>query len=493
MKTHLKNPSLLSVLIATLSLTLVGRMMAQTFTTLHSFEAVDTNGVNSDGVLPNSLVLPGNTLYGTASYGGSWGNGTIFALNTDGTGFKTLYAFSLTSTGGTNSDGASPNNLILSDNNSNGNLYGTTYIGGNAYGTVFRVSTNGILTSLYSFTGGNDGIFPSGLVQGSDGNFYGTTATLIDAGTLPDSPGTVFRISTNGVLTSLSSLANNNVGFRNGNRLVQGNDGNLYGTTPRGGTNSSGTVFKISTNGVLTTLYSFTGGTDGANPTARLVQGIDGNFYGTTPSGGNTNLNNGYGYGTVFKISTNGTLTTLHSFTGTDGSGSGGLVQASDGSFYGTTPGGGAYTNQYGEGYGTVFKISTSGVPTSLYSFGSVQDTNGFPLDGANPCAELVQGRDGNFYGTTSTGGAGRAGTVFRLTIVPPPQLAIIPTKANIVLTWRTNATEYTLQLTTNLISPVWTTNSAVPVVVNGLNTVTNPISGRQQFFRLKQVTHALL
>ena len=247
---------------------------------------------------------------------------------------------------------------------------------------MFKISPNGALTSLYSFTGGNDGADPdAGLVQGSDGNFYGTT---YDGGT-NGGYGTVFKISTNGALTSLYSFTGGNDGADPNAGLVQGSDGNFYGTTYSGGTNDSGTVFKISTNGALTSLYSFTDGNDGAYPYAGLVQGSDGNFYGTTDGGGT----NG-GYGTVFKISTNGALTSLYSFTGgNDGAyPEAGLVQGSDGNFYGTT------MRRYGYGHGTVFKISTNGALTSLYSF-----TGG--NDGASPQAGLVQGSDGNFYGTT--------------------------------------------------------------------------------------------
>ena len=147
----------------------------------------------------------------------------------------------------------------------------------------------------------------------------------------------------------------------------------------------------------FTLLYSFDL-TDGADPWAGLVQATDGNFYGTTYQGGAN------GAGTVFKITAGGVLTTLHSFDGTDGADPfAGLVQATDGSFYGTTYYGGA-----GSGYGTVFKITAGGVLTRLHSFDST--------DGANPHAELVQATDGNFYGTTYNGGANAAGTVFKIT-----------------------------------------------------------------------------
>jgi uncharacterized repeat protein (TIGR03803 family) len=276
---------------------------------------------------------------------------------------------------------------------SDGNFYGTTTGGGtNSSGTVFKISTNGALTTLYSFAG-NDGANPeAGLVEAGDGNFYGTTYS---GGTVSyPGNGTVFRISTNSALTSLYSFTGSNDGAYPAAALVQGNDGYFYGTTSGGGTNNSGTVFKISTNGALTSLYSFTGSNDGAYPAAALVQGNDGYFYGTTSGGGTNNS------GTVFKISTNGALTGLYSFTGSnDGASPNGLVQASDGNFYGTTEAGGNFFTNYYDlmpiSLGTVFKISTNGALTSLYSFGGVDD------DDENPQAGLVQGTDGMLYGTT--------------------------------------------------------------------------------------------
>jgi len=319
-------------------------------------------------------------------------------------------------------------------------------------------------------------------VEGSDDNFYGTTQY---GG--PNNTGTVFKISTNGVVTTLHFFATGDYNQWPRPGLVQGSDGYFYGT------DGIGTVFKISTNGVFTTLYSFTSGNDGGLPNAALVQGSEGNFYGTTRVGGNTHLNEGSGFGTVFKISTNGTLTTLYSFTGGDDGAylQAALVQGRDGFFYGTTGRGGSVGMN--RGYGTVFKISPNGVLTTLYSFGSVQDTNGVPLDGAYPQAALVQGSDGYFYGTTYYGGQGGGGTVFRLTIVPDPQLTIIPSGANMILTWPTNSgafsyAGYALESTTNLGSPTsWNPVSPSPVVIGGQNVVVSPISGTQQFFRLSQ------
>ncbi len=437
-------------------------------TTLYSFP-----GAN-DGAYPQAGLVQGSDgyFYGTTSGLGPSGDGygTVFKINTDGV-LTNLVSFD-------SNNGANPEAGLVQGRK--GYFYGTTYAGGtNGWGSVFKISTTGALTTLYSFTGANDGGSPTArLVQGSDGYFYGTAEY---GGT--NGYGTVFKMSTNGALTSLYSFPDSNNGVNPVAGLVQGSDGYFYGTTsarasPCCAYDFYGTVFQISTTGVLTNLYSFTGGNDGANPRAALVQGSDGCFYGTTYWGG-TYTN----YGMVFKISTTVALTPLYSFTGgNDGANpQAGLVQGSDGNFYGTTENGGTY------GSGTVFEINTNGALTSLYCF-----TGGD--DGAYPEAGLVQGSDGNFYGTTYGGGRNGNGTVFRLTVVPPPpQLTIIHSGPNVILTWPTDYNGfsdagYTLQSTTNL-GPLalWTTNSSAPVVVNGQNTVTNPISGTQQFFRLSQ------
>jgi uncharacterized repeat protein (TIGR03803 family) len=286
-----------------------------------------------------------------------------------------------------------------------GNFYGTSYAGGAySYGTVFKITPSGTLTTLYSFDVG-DGAQPyAGLVQATDGNFYGTT---VSGGRARD--GTVFEITPSGTLSTLYSFcsqANCGDGANPYAGLVQATDGNFYGTTSAGGAYDTGTVFKITRSGTLTTLHSFDG-TDGASPRAGLVQATDGNFYGTTGGGG------AYDSGTVFEITPSGTLTTLYSFCPAgfpcaDGAGPAGLVQAIDGNFYGTTYYGGASGN-CGLGCGTVFKITPSGTLSTLHSF-----DNG---DGNQPRGALLQSTDGNFYGTTFAGGAGY-GTVFRLVSV---------------------------------------------------------------------------
>jgi len=274
-----------------------------------------------------------------------------------------------------------------------------------------------VFTSLHSFTGTNDGGNPcASLVQGSDGNFYGTTAF---GGT--NGCGTVFKIGANGVLTSLYSFLGGEDGAKPYASLVQVGDSNFYGTTFTGGKDNFGTVFSISSSGSYSNLYSFEGNALGSAPHAGLLQASDGNFYGTTLAGGPD-----YyafvipGFGTVFRFSPGGVLEILYGF-GTvldsfgeplDGaSPEGVLLQVSDGIFYGTTAGGGM------EGYGTLFKINVNAgaLFTNFYSF-----TNGD--DGANPQAGLVQGSDGNFYGTASSGGAYGGGTVFKICAQGPPE-----------------------------------------------------------------------
>ncbi len=264
-------------------------------------------------------------------------------------------------------------------------------------------------TNLYSFgSSSNDGSEPeAGLVQGSNGNFYGTT---LGGGTYNN--GTVFRIGPGGSYTNLYSFwGSPNDGSEPLAGLVQGSDSSFYGTTIQGGAYGYGTVFRINPSGSYTNLYSFGNSPDGANPEAPLVQGSDSNFYGTTIQGG------AYGYGTVFRISPSGSYTNLYSFGNSpDGAKpEAPLVQGSDGNFYGTTYFGGMSTKCNG-GCGTVFRISPSGSYTNLYSFGAVSN------DGFYPLAGLAQGSDSNFYGTTTFGGINDSGTVFKVFLIPIPQ-----------------------------------------------------------------------
>src|ERR1039457_138860 len=273
------------------------------------------------------------------------------------------------------------------------------------------------LTTLYSFcsqSGCPDGDAPyAGVVQATNGDLYGTTLYGGTNGT--NTSGTVFKITPGGTLTTLYSFCSQ-TGCPDGDAsyagLVQAANGDLYGTTYGSGANGDfGTVFKITPAGTLTTLYSFcsqSGCTDGAHLAGGLVQAANGDLYGTTVLGGANDA------GTVFKITPGGTLTTLYSFCSqggtscTDGAGpQAGLVQAANGNFYGTTESGGR-----AHGGGTVFKITPGGTLTTLYRFCS---QSGCP-DGSDPVAGVVQAADGDFYGTTSGGGASNGGTIFKIT-----------------------------------------------------------------------------
>jgi uncharacterized repeat protein (TIGR03803 family) len=281
-----------------------------------------------------------------------------------------------------------------------GSLYGAASGGGaNNDGMLFKITTSGTPSTLSSFDQNNGELPVAGLVQGSDGNFYGTA---LEGGF--DNQGTIFRMTTTGVVTPLVSFNLENGGGSSG-VLIQGRDGNFYGTTEIGGAYDGGTVFRMSPSGDFTNLYSFTGGDDGESPIPGLVQATDGNFYGTTYELG------AYGFGTVFQMTPSGTLTTLYAFMGTNDGGYpwGGLVQASDGNLYGVTSEEGQY------GFGTVFRFAPNGPLTTVAQF------DGYT--GANPLAALIQAKDGNLYGTTAFGGADNAGTVYKLTISGPLQI----------------------------------------------------------------------
>jgi uncharacterized repeat protein (TIGR03803 family) len=477
LKTRIKNLFLLPALMAGLGLIPAGRVTAQTFTTLHSF-------TGSDGASPYAgLILSGNTLYGTAYDGGSSGNGTVFKVNTDGMGFTNLHSFTALSNS-TNSGGASPYaGLILSGNT----LYGTASQGGSSgNGTVFAVNTDGTgFTNLHSFTAlsnstNSDGASPEAGLILSGNTLYGTAAGGGSSGN-----GTVFAVHTNGTgftnlhsFTALSNSTNSDGAYPEAGLILSGNT--VYGTAYTGGSSGNGTVFAVHTNGTgFTNLHSFTAlsnstNSDGAYPDAGLI--LSGNtLYGTAVYGGSS------GDGTVFALNTNGTgFTTLHSFTAlSDSTNSDGAYPEaglilSGNTLYGTANNGG------NSGDGTVFAVNTNGTGfTTLHSF-----TDG--SDGLLPYAGLIL--SGNtLYGTTSGGGSSSAGTVFSLSL-PPLQLTIIPYGANVILTWPTNAAGFTLQSTTNLVSPAaWSAASPRPVVIGGQNVVVNPVSGTQKFFRLSQ------
>ena len=280
---------------------------------------------------------------------------------------------------------------------SDGNFYGTTQAGGSTNcsggcGTVFRVTPSGVLTS-FPLNGSNGSDVTSGLLQGTDGNLYGTA---VGGGVYGH--GVVFKVTLSGVITVVHSF-NYSDGAGPEGTLIQATDVNFYGTTSYGGTSNAGTVFKLTPAGILTTLHVFNFSPDGCCADSGLIQGADGNFYGNEFSGGI------FDEGTTYQLTPAGVFTVLHQFQNTDGQNPyASLILGSNGNFYGTTEEGGEYAY-----YGTVFEITPSGVLTSLHSF----DIS----DGDVVISPLVLASDGNFYGTTSYGGIHPSfGTIFKIT-----------------------------------------------------------------------------
>lgn len=369
-----------------------------TETVLYSFMGTD------DGADPTTGLTEGQdgNLYGTTSAGGANGSGgTVFKITTAGV-LTVLHSFK----NDTFTDGSVPSGVVQG---TDGNFYGvTTYGGATGNGTVFKVTPTGTETVLHSFVNGlGDGFNPSGnLIEATDGNLYGTAP-----GGGANGDGAIFEITLSGqesILYSFNASAND--GFSPGSGVIQASDGNLYGTTPGNGTNvntSFGAVFKVTLSGQETLVYTFQGQTvsDGQLPEAGLIQGVDGNFYGTTSEGGSGIS------GTVFKLTSGGVETVLSNFNAGGSTSVNGyspitsLIQASDGNLYGTNNLGGAHNND-----GTVFQVTPQGVTNLVYAFGASSG------DGSNSQANLIQASDGNFYGTTHAGGAHGYGTIFKIT-----------------------------------------------------------------------------
>jgi uncharacterized repeat protein (TIGR03803 family) len=321
-----------------------------------------------------------------------------------------------------NSDGNGPEGSLIEG--VDGSFYGTTQLGGSTNtgcpeigcGTAFRITADGVLKSAHLDS--SEGVYPiAGLVLGTDGNFYGTAdyGGANTNGCFGGSCGTVFEVTPTGgisLLYSFCGLAGCTDGGYPSAPLIQATDGSFYGTTEEFGINGGGTVFKITHGGALTTLYSFcalSNCADGNEPSAGLVEGTDGNFYGTTDWGGNP-VCTCCGCGTVFSITPDGVLITLHSFDGSDGAYPGGLIQAPNGDFYGTTSEGGDLACNHERGCGTIFKMTPSGVLSTMHRFRLT--------DGAFP-GGLVLATDGNFYALTSAfkfGGMSSDGTIFQIT-----------------------------------------------------------------------------
>ena len=375
-----------------------------TYQTVFSFDG-------TDGIGPSYMVFVQGTdgnFYGTTQKGGEMGCGTVFSATS--TGAETvLHNFC-----SQNDDGENPYAGLVQA--SDGNFYGSTLGGGNGTGcgsegcgTLFRVTPSGALTTLYNFcvqgapcTDGDQPV--SALVQGVDGKLYGTT----QGGGGPLNGGTIFTLTLEGTLTTLYRFCVQQ-GCPDGQEpfsLFQWADGSFYGVTVVGGRNGQGTVFKLTPGGTLTTLYSFCsqpGCSDGGFPYG-LTMGADGNFYGATQGGGTDEQK-----GTLFKVNPKGTLITLHVFCTNPGRNGGcpdganpvaAPTLGSDGYYFGMTPGSGDNSSIYG--------ITPTGLFKKLYQYQ-------FPSAGGS--AGLIQGTNGLFYGTTGPDSAGGQGTVFSLDV----------------------------------------------------------------------------
>jgi uncharacterized repeat protein (TIGR03803 family) len=380
---------------------------AQTFTVLTRF-----NGTNGAWPSYGSLIqgIDGD-LYGTTGFGGASSAGTIFKVSPTGR-LTTLYSF-CPQTGC--ADGSVPYAGLLQTDN--GNLYGTTYEGGLGYGTVFELTPGGGFTTLHTFcskTNCTDGLWPSqGLIQAQEQEIYGLAF------------GELYE------LTPTDAFRNPPVatGMK---QMIQATDGNFYGVGVA--KNHLYAIMELTKTGQLLTLYTFCvvkGCPDGTEPTA-LMQAANGAFYGTTTYGGRFNAGTVFAFDSITKE-----FRTLHNFCSQANCADGavpyaGLIEGTDGNFYGTTTGGGSGVNAGPiPGEGTVFQITPSGALTTLHTF-CLQSGN--CSDGAGPLDALVQGTDGNFYGTTYglQNCPGNCGTIFQISMGLPPFVRPIPNFAKV-------------------------------------------------------------
>ena len=351
-------------------------------TVLYSFSG------GTDGAYPYAGVIrdSAGNLYGTTYFGGAAGQGVVYNVATANSE-TVLYSFA----GG--ADGANPNAGVVRD--SAGNFYGTTIYGGTSRaGVVYQVTAAGAETVLYTFTGGTDGTGPyAGVIRDTVGNLYGTAAYGGAAG-----EGVAYKLDTTGVQTVLYGFPESGGGYGPNSGVILDGAGNLYGTTPQGGSLGAGVVYRMSAAGHEAVLYSFTGGADGSNPNSGVVRDSAGNLYGTTFNGGT------FGYGTVYKLDTAGNETVLYTFTGgSDGSNPyAGVVRDSAGNLYGTTWYGGV------GGAGVIYQVDASGNETVLYSF------TGAPGN-ARSYSGLYRDSAGNLYGVSYSGGTAGFGAVYKL------------------------------------------------------------------------------
>jgi uncharacterized repeat protein (TIGR03803 family) len=414
--------SRLSIIVFAIPLLCASTALAssQDLTTLHSF---CSQANCADGDNPNAPLVQGadGSFYGTTLAGGGAQNaGVIFRVAPDGT-FTVLHTFCALANC---ADGSWPVAGLLQS--TDGSFYGTTSLGGASNGgTIFHLSSTGVFSTVYSFCSQpncSDGRYPMGMIRGADGNLYGVTNHGGNHNSYcANECGTIFKLSPSGGLTTIYRFCAQQHCPDGGlpQTLIQGTDGALYGTT----TFPTGTTFQLTPNGTLQTLYTFCQlnyCADGEGPNA-LLEAVDGKFYGTTDIGGMTEYCT-YQCGTIYSITSSGSFLSIYDFCSqpscADGTGPNSMFQAPDGNLYGTTTGGGIDNE-----YGVVFKFSLPGTLTLLYQFCSLANC----ADGEAP-QSLMQGSDGNLYGVTFNGGAnGSGGTVFKLTGPAAPAMQFVP------------------------------------------------------------------
>lgn len=364
------------LLFAILFLPVLTFAQTYTYSTLVSFPATSAKSA----VHPSAPIIDAlGNLYGVFSNGGTYGGGTVFKVTPKGV-LSLLYSFGAAAT-----DGNYPLGTLVRD--SSGTLYGITVGGGrDGFGTIFKLTSAGKETTLYNILGGN---YPlQSMSRDSAGNLYGVDSAW---------PGWVFELTRTGTYKIMYEFCSDNTctdGYGPSGGPIVDREGNVYGVTSEGGEFFRGNVYKVTPAGVEAILYSFTGGTDGDYPTAKLTQDATGNIYGVTANGGT------YGYGTVYQVTPTGVETVLHSFSGgSDGNApQSPIILDASGNLYGIAAGG-------TKAYGIVYKLTPSGTKSVLYEAGPAGLGSGMVMD-----------KSGNLYGTSWKGGRNHTGTVYKLT-----------------------------------------------------------------------------